>query len=404
MPYRRMFMFIVEQILALFEFFSPPTLSLSRSLLPSSLPCFFRLPRTLEEERRSVGFFTLTLTETKQRLPTLTDRVHSFAMLYQLDLDTVFIVSIWLEAVVFGFLLCLFLASLYINVTLRRHQDGHSKIMFYIGIVMFILSAIHVSMNCYRMIQGYVVHRSDPGGPAAWIGALAPWHHVFKDTIYATQEMLGDAVAIYRTYVIWGRNWKAVLLPSVLLIVGMISGYAVCGLYPSEITGSTVFDPRLLSWISTFYAVSFIQSFLTTTLMAFRIWQTDRRTKRYRADGGGGLFPVVRILVESAALQLLTEFILLVMYAINLNAQYILLEIVTPLVGITFNAITIRIAFRSSETMSNVGRSSEVHPSVTPGIGESTRSHPMQHIKISIKSETEAVADGRSVESFSERK
>lgn len=94
------------------------------------------------------------------------------------------------------------------------------------------------AMNCYRLIEGYVIHRSDPGGPAAYLSALAPWHHVFKDTIYASQEMFGDAVAvrtynlpntalcllraqIYRTYVIWGRNWKAIALPSVLLIVGM---------------------------------------------------------------------------------------------------------------------------------------------------------------------------------------
>ena len=51
-------------------------------------------------------------------------------------------------------------------------------------------------MNCFRMIDAYVVHRNDPGGPVAHIGALAPWDHVFKDTIYATQEILGDAVAV----------------------------------------------------------------------------------------------------------------------------------------------------------------------------------------------------------------
>lgn len=51
-------------------------------------------------------------------------------------------------------------------------------------------------MNCFRMIDAYVIHRDAPGGPVAHIGALAPWDHVFKDTIYATQEMLGDAVAV----------------------------------------------------------------------------------------------------------------------------------------------------------------------------------------------------------------
>jgi hypothetical protein len=53
-----------------------------------------------------------------------------------------------------------------------------------------------LALNCYRLSQGYVIHRSDPGGPAAWINALSPWHHVFKDTVYATQEILGDAIAV----------------------------------------------------------------------------------------------------------------------------------------------------------------------------------------------------------------
>ena len=51
-------------------------------------------------------------------------------------------------------------------------------------------------MNCYRMIQAYVVQRDGPGGPAGYINKLSPWDHVFKDTLYATQEILGDAVAV----------------------------------------------------------------------------------------------------------------------------------------------------------------------------------------------------------------
>lgn len=94
-------------------------------------------------------------------------------------------------------------------------------------------------MNCYRMVMAYVIRRNAPGGPVAYIGALAPWDHVFKDTLYCTQEILGDAVAVrvarfsalftvlrfffqvYRTYVVWGRDWRAVALPGALLIVSL---------------------------------------------------------------------------------------------------------------------------------------------------------------------------------------
>lgn len=46
------------------------------------------------------------------------------------------------------------------------------------------------------MIRGFVEHVNDPGGAVGYLGNLAPWDHVFKDTLYATQEILGDAVAV----------------------------------------------------------------------------------------------------------------------------------------------------------------------------------------------------------------
>lgn len=51
-------------------------------------------------------------------------------------------------------------------------------------------------MNCYRMVRGYTDLVNAPGGAAAYLSELAPWDHVFKDTLYATQEMFGDAVAV----------------------------------------------------------------------------------------------------------------------------------------------------------------------------------------------------------------
>ena len=103
-------------------------------------------------------------------------------------------------------------------------------------------------------------------------------------------------------------------------------------MYPSEDPNSTVFDPRLLHWITTFYAISVVQSGLTTGLMAFRIWQTDKRSASYRTNREGNLMPILRILIESASIQFMAEIILLSLYCANYNAQYLLLELVTPLV------------------------------------------------------------------------
>lgn len=73
------------------------------------------------------------------------------------------------------------------------------------------------------------------------------------------------------------------------------------------------------------------QNVITTGLMAFRLWQREKQSAQFRISGGV-FIPVLRTLVESAALYLLVEILLLGLYATNNNAQYIMLETVTPVI------------------------------------------------------------------------
>lgn len=66
--------------------------------------------------------------------------------------------------------------------------------------------------------------------------------------------------------------------------------------------------------------------------MAYRIWESDRRTSFYRTSKENTLLPVLRILVESAAIQFVAELLLLSLYVSGSNAQFILLEPGVPLV------------------------------------------------------------------------
>ncbi|THH32870.1 hypothetical protein EUX98_g1344 [Antrodiella citrinella] len=306
----------------------------------------------------------------------------------QFPLDKTFIIATWLEALIYGFFFCLFSASVYVNFVLKKSQDTHSKTMFYIGVVMFIIATMHLAMNCYRMIQGYVIHVDEPGGAVAYLGDLRPWHHIFKDTLYATQEIFGDGVGIYRAYVIWNHNWKIIAFPIVLFIASCISGYSVCGLYNTVDPTATVFNPILTQWIKTFYSIAVVQSTLTTGLMAYRIWSTDRRTAHYRT-AASTLLPVMKILIESASLLLIVEILLLSLYLANYNAQYILLEIVTPLVGITFTVITIRITLRMSGVLSTPSGNQLSGHHAPPTELASRNAIPMRGIAINITKDVE---------------
>lgn len=110
----------------------------------------------------------------------------------------------------------------------------------------------------------------------------------------------------------------------------------MCGLYTTVRTDKTVFDSRLASWISIFYSIAVVQSTITTGLMMYRIWQAERRTATYRT-GQSPLRPLLWILLESAALLVVVEVVLLALYSAGLSCQYLLLEPVTPIVVRDFN-------------------------------------------------------------------
>lgn len=270
-----------------------------------------------------------------------------------------------------------------------RSRDRHTSVMMIISGVMFFIATWHLIMNCIRLLRGYVDHRLTPGGPVAYIGNLRPWDHILKDTLYATQENLGSAAAIYRCWVLWGRDWKVILLPCILLIVNLVAGYTVCATYASVDPTSTVFNPRLNTWIKIFYSLAVVLNIITTGLMSYRIWTTHKRSAAY-STGQSRLIPVLRILVESAALQLIVEIVLLALYCQDINAQYILLESVASIVGITFNAITIRIKLHSMKGESSSHQHSSAaasHPTQTIG------SVPMRRIHVNITQDVEDHSD-----------
>lgn len=106
------------------------------------------------------------------------------------------------------------------------------------------------------------------------------------------------------------------------------------------------------------------------------------QTAAYKA-GGSVLLSALRILVESAALQLIVEIVLLSLYSSDINAQYIVLESVASVVGITFNAITLRIKLHTFNTPRSLLSGNSSNGVQTIG------SVPMRRIQVNITRDVE---------------
>lgn len=108
-------------------------------------------------------------------------------------------------------------------------------------------------------------------------------------------------------------------------------GYVLCGTYPSVDSSASIFNGHITQWIKALYSIAVVLNSITTGLLIYRIWTIHKESPSYRL-GNGKTAPIVRLLIDSGALQLPCEVILLALYASGLNAQYIMLECITPIV------------------------------------------------------------------------
>ncbi|KAJ7737649.1 hypothetical protein B0H14DRAFT_3611184 [Mycena olivaceomarginata] len=203
------------------------------------------------------------------------------------------------------------------------------SVIFGTSVIMFIVATLHVAVNGYRVITGYVDFGTTPGGPVAFLGVISS----------CTQSR-----------VFWVMQWQCTVAGSCGIEI-TVAGSTVTVLFANTDPTASIFDPRLTNWITVFFSTAVAQNIITTGLMALRLWQREKRSTQYRISRGG-FIPILLILMESAALYLFVETLLLTLYEVNYNAQFIVLEAVTPVIGITFCMITVRISLRSQKSSS----------------------------------------------------
>ncbi|KAG1729336.1 uncharacterized protein EDB91DRAFT_1060009, partial [Suillus paluster] len=96
-------------------------------------------------------------------------------------------------------------------------------------------------------------------------------------------------------------------------------------------------------WITTFYALTLATGLSTSGLLAYRIWMVERNVSAIRVTKGS-MMPILRVLVDAAVLYSVALLSALVCFIEWNNGQYVILDMIMPIISITFYMVIIRIA------------------------------------------------------------
>lgn len=269
-----------------------------------------------------------------------------------IGLDVATIVAAWCEAVLFGVFLVLFAISVYILGPLSLRTTGRVNApLLATSIALLLLIGGHGSVCLRRVLQAFTENEPTPGA-VEFLSDTRQWTEPVTDLIYGLVTLLGDVILIYRCYVVWARKWY-VVVPSLILWIGTAVTMIRSVVMQFDLQdGEGIFASQLNGWIEAFFACTMATNGLTTALIVLRIWKSNIDVRRF---GQSNLGPVMAIILESGALYSITVFVLLMLYVAQTNAQYIVLAMEIPIIGIVFSLIIVRVGLnRTMKTNSGI--------------------------------------------------
>ncbi|EGO28970.1 hypothetical protein SERLADRAFT_353852, partial [Serpula lacrymans var. lacrymans S7.9] len=230
--------------------------------------------------------------------------------------------------------------------------------MLVVAILLCTFATLDVAFGLRHNLVAFVYYTGQ-GGATAEFEDISYWVNVMKTVDYVIQTLIGDAMLMYRCYLVYERNWK-IIIPSFIIWLSSLS----CGIVVI-ITFATLDTSALLNvsqaepFVDSVLGTTLGMNIITTSLIVYRIWSVDRQTARMTVSTssrrGSRLKHVVRILVESAALYTVSVLVFVCTYAASNNANYGTSDNVVQIIGISFNLIIIRITSgRSFENMTAV--------------------------------------------------
>ncbi|OCH89309.1 hypothetical protein OBBRIDRAFT_835939 [Obba rivulosa] len=266
-----------------------------------------------------------------------------------IDLANGQLVSTCVEAMLYGFALLMF--GFTVQVLLERgwRSRPSNQLMLVVSVLLFVFSTMHIAIDINGLQDGLITQRDTfPGGPVAFFAQPRGFFFVFKNAAYAAQTLVGDGIVIFRCCVVW-KSWRVAILPILLWCSVIVTGFGT--LYtsarlPPDNGSSSVFSDSISHWITSFFASTFATNLTATLLLAYKIWAVNRKTSSVKQHS---LMPVVRIVTDAGALYSVTLATTLACFAQKSNFQYILFNMITPIISITFYMVILRVSRASSQ-------------------------------------------------------
>ncbi|KAF9456651.1 hypothetical protein BDZ94DRAFT_1177279 [Collybia nuda] len=272
-------------------------------------------------------------------------------------------VAFFVENIILGFYFVTFYHTMVSLLSTGYRRKAFQEVnysMFSVSVVMCINVTMGSALDFLLVWRAFV--QPPPGGAAVSFKELSYWGTVLKSVFLLFQTTIGDAMLIYRCWIVYARSWLVVAFSILMWIGGSICAIFIV-YYESTIKQHALVSAGVLHPFGVaFWATTVALNVITTSLLVWPLWKVARNRDEFAYQTTGGPRPntikqVMQVIVESGLLYTVVAFMTFVTYTIGSNSLYVASGAEVGIAGIAFNLIIIRTA-KVSRTVSAIARES----------------------------------------------
>ncbi|KAF8811341.1 hypothetical protein BYT27DRAFT_7240456 [Phlegmacium glaucopus] len=249
-----------------------------------------------------------------------------------------------------------FLYGLYSGIFVIFLRGASKNFLFYVLCALYALSGVIVVLDAIYVINSTHI---------PWNPTVFHYLGFMQNTVSGCCDFIAQFILIYRCWIVWGYNIRAVILPSILAFTYLVIWLAGSG--SEHIFSSQFVQPPWGYWmILAAIVMSITVNALVTSLIVFKIFKVYHEIKLASGDQGSGatggskIRTVMFIIIESGMLLLSSQLARVVVTLLlptdaATKAFYIVASIQEMLNGITPTIILVRVSmglsFHDKESM-----------------------------------------------------
>ncbi|TFK53928.1 hypothetical protein OE88DRAFT_1710989 [Heliocybe sulcata] len=251
--------------------------------------------------------------------------------------DMAALIGFGCEAVMYGAYCIVFLTAAHILLQRKRGRRVKDPLIWATAIL-FLTCTAHFALE----FDHFHTTLSSTGIP----GYANETSKLFgADLLISLADLVGDAVLIYRCWLVWGRSWWVTIFPSITAIAGFACIMELLHLLLSINPSSPTAPPSIVPLGIAGYVLPLCTNVFVTVLIAARVWYMSRASREYSdlTSSSKTVQRAMSIVVESGLLYLVVQLTFVVLFAMQHPAQAILAVIAVQVYGIAPTLIIIRV-------------------------------------------------------------